>query len=277
MTVELPKIPGCETVVLLGPVSSGKTWLCKQWLEKAPIVNERSLTIDTAAQFMDAQYFHSWGNPKMIAERLQENPYYYRCIYHPAGDSLDEEFYWTSSAIWAVDNPRFFIVEECHEYAGIHKTHPNMKMMLRYSRHRDRLGLICTSQRAAEVSTALTDAARMAIIFNTDQRQNQDAICMRFAPIKVEDIVGLRPCIYDDVRKVCIQEPQCIVWLRGQGFRVVDLGSKIKGEGEEEWEQQEQEREDLEDLQREEDSPVAQPKHTEQPSLEVPSGERESK
>lgn len=241
MSVEIPAIPGCETVVVLGPVSSGKTWLAKQWLTSAPIVSERSLTIDTAAQFMEPEYFHSWGSPKEVAEKLKDNPYYYRIIYHPAGDVLDEEFYWLHCSIWAMDNPRFFIIEECHEFAGIHKTHPQMKDLLRYSRHRDRLGLICTSQRASEVSTSLTDAARMAVIFNTDQYVNQEAICRRFAPIKVEDITGLRPCIYDDVNRVCLQHPQCIVWLRGQGFKVYNLGDKIHTGEQNVWEKQEQE------------------------------------
>jgi len=260
---QIPKIPGCETILLLGPVSSGKTWLARQWLASAPIVSERSITIDTAAQFMDGSYFHSWGNPKLLCERVRDNPFYFRCVYHPAGDALDEEFYWMSNAIWMVDNPRFFIIEECHEFAGIYKTHPMMKTMLRYSRHRDRLGLICTSQRAAEVSTALTDACRMAIIFNTDQSQNQDAICRRFGPITVKDITGLRPCIYNDVSKVCEQHPQCIVWLRGQGFKVYDLGDKIKSGENTPWNQEEQqEQEPLEEESQEEDLQVALPVRT---------------
>ena len=123
-----------------------------------------------------------------------------------------------------------------------------MKDLLRYSRHRDRLGLICTSQRASEVSTSLTDAARMAVIFNTDQYVNQEAICRRFAPIKVEDITGLRPCIYDDVNRVCLQHPQCIVWLRGQGFKVYSLGDKVHTGENPQWEQQEhQQQEELEE------------------------------
>ena len=268
---DIPKIPGCETVLLLGPVSSGKTWLAKQWLATAPIVSERSVTLDTAAQFMDAEYFHSWGNPKEVAERLKENPYYYRCVYHPAGDALFSEFQWLTYAIWAVDNPRFFIIEECHEFASINVTHPQMKMMLRYSRHRDRLGLICTSQRAAEISTSLTDACRMAIIFKTDQTQNMEAICRRFAPIKIEDIESLRPCIYNDVKKICYQHPQVIVWMRGQGFKVYNLGDKIATSEEiGEWQEQAQVIED-------EDSAVAQPIATEAPSLERPSGSPELK
>lgn len=267
--MQIPTIPGCETILLLGPVSSGKTWLSKQWLATAPIVSERSITLDTAAQFMNGEYFHSWGNPKLIAQKLEENPYYYRCIYHPAGDALDEEFYWISCSIWAMDNPRFFIIEECHEFAGIHKTHPMMKQMIRYSRHRDRLGLICTSQRAAEVSTSLTDACRMAIIFNTDQRVNQQAICDRFAPITIADIEGLRPCIYNDVTKVCEQHPECIVWLRGQGFKVYALGDKIKtGETECQPETQEDDEAAL---------AVPQPKPTEVQSSDHPSGNQTQK
>ena len=269
--MEIPKIPGCETIVLLGPVSSGKTWLAKQWLASAPIVSERSITIDTAAQFMEEDYFHSWGNPKLIAERLAENPYYYRCVYHPAGDVLDEEFYWLACSIWAVDNPRFFIIEECHEFAGIHRTHPMMKTMLRYSRHRDRLGLICTSQRAAEVSTSLTDACRMAIIFNTDQVVNQEAITRRFAPITVKDITALRPCIHNDVTGETLQHPECIVWLRGQGFKVYALGDKIKT-GETECQQETQEQQEDEEALA---VPVNQP--TGAPSLERPSGNPEPK
>jgi hypothetical protein len=198
------------------------------------------LTLDTAAQFMEPEYFHSWGNPKTVAEKLKENPYYYRIVYHPSGDVLDEEFYWMHCCIWAMDQPRFFIIEECHEFAGIHKTHPSMRDELRYSRHRDRLGLICTSQRASEVSTSLTDAARMAVIFNTDQAVNQEAICRRFSPIQVKDIIGLRPCIYNDVKQEVEQHPQCIVWLRGRGFKVYDLGDKIKTGEDDKWQEQQE-------------------------------------
>ena len=272
--MEIPSIPGCENVVLLGPVSSGKTWLSKHWLASAPIVSERSVTIDTAAQFMEPEYFHSWGNPKALAEYLKEHPYYYRCVYHPAGDNLEEEFNWISNCIWVMDQPRYFIIEECHEYAGIYKTHPMMKTMIRYSRHRDRLGLICTSQRASEVSTSLTDACRMAVIFNTDQAVNQEAICRRFGPITVEDINNLRPCIYNDVTQEVEQHPQCIVWLRGRGFKVYDLGDKIKtGDNNEAWQQQQDNSSDHE----EEAIAVPVQKPTEALSSAPPSGNPEQK
>jgi hypothetical protein len=269
--MRLPEIPGCETVVVVGPVSSGKTFLARQWLKSAPIVSERSITIDTAAQFMEPEYFHSWGNPKLVAQRLAENPHYYRVVYHPVGNRMDgtfdEEFYWCVNSIWAVDNPRFLIIEEVHEVCGINSIHPSMSMAMRYSRHRDRLGVIGTTQRLAEVNKTFTEAARMAVIFRTEEPVSLDAISRRFG-IPLQSILDLRPLIQNDVTKTVEQTPQCLVWLRGQGHKVYDLGDKVKTNTGEDDKWQEQEEEDL---------PEVQPEPTAVPFSEQPSGKPEQK
>jgi hypothetical protein len=212
----IPDLTDCTTVSIFGPVSSGKTHLTKKFLDKM----QRSITLDTTGEYFMPEAKHFYNIPAMI-DCLLENQYYYRIIYHPGVD-IKEPFHWCGEAIWQAENiPRWFIVEECHEVCG-RSIEPTMHMLLRYSRKRQ-LGLICSSQRIADVSKALTDASRIVILFNTNEENNLSAIQDRWGLEVRQQVESLQPCIYDDSTKICQQVPECIIWERGKGYEKILL------------------------------------------------------
>jgi hypothetical protein len=256
-----PNIPECITVYITGPVSSGKTFLIKRLVERTP----RSLILDAGADYLDSSYTHVWSNPKELAERIASNPHYYRIAYHPDANFFDEEFHWNFASIWSVSNPRWFIIEEAHQVCSINNVHPDLNTILRYSRH-NFLGVIGSSQRLADVDKLFTSSARMVIMFHTAEFRDIEAARLRFGPDVADAIENLRPCIYNDATKVCEQEPECVVYMKGFGFRVIPLGSKIKTDKESNsiWDEQYQEIPAMpEEQSSEQDSGTLEPKSPE--------------
>lgn len=219
---QVPQLTDCTTVGLFGPVSSGKTWLLRQWLQGM----ERSVTLDLAAQFMGPEFSdHIWHNPKRCGERIIENPYYYRIAYHHATLSL--EYPWLYKIIWKSSGIRWFVVDEVHEVCHVNGMSKESENLCRYARHAD-LGFIGSSQRIAEVSKLMTSNCRMIVLFHTIEACDLDAIKDRWGNAVKQQVINLRPCIYDDGTKVCHQEPECLVWVRGRGTQIFSLGDKRK-------------------------------------------------
>ena len=220
--MEIPLLTDCTTVGVFAPVSSGKTWLLHKWVNAM----ERSCTLDTTAECMAEDYTHIWANPKQLAERLRDNPTYYRIAYHP-GPNIIEDFNWLTVSMWNVPNPRWLVIDEVHEVCSINSVPERMNMLLRYSRH-VLLGVIGASQRIADVDKLFTANCRMVVLFNTVEARDHIAISDRWGKEVDEQVKALRPLIYDDATKTVHQEPECLVWVRGRGTKVFALGDKIK-------------------------------------------------
>jgi hypothetical protein len=237
---ELPRLPESKIVFISGPVSSGKTHLMRQWA----MMKERVLIHDAAADYLTNDFEHIWSKPdsqavRILAERLKDNPHYFRIAYHINADTRQEDFFYQYACIWMVQKPRWFFIEECHEVAGIAMA-PGMENLIRYARH-NVLGVVAASQRVADVSPLLRSNARMVVLFHTTEFRDLIAIRERWGSEMEEAVKNLRPCIYNDDTKECEQHPECVVWLKGYGFRVVSLGSKIKHnkemESDEQWQE----------------------------------------
>ena len=256
LSPRIPKIPPCIIVFISGPVASGKSWLIQQLVNKM----ERVLINDVTAEYSGDNYTHIWSNPKELAEFLRDHPYAFRIAYHPNSAVMDEEFHWMFSAIWQLEQPRWFVIEECHNVCDASSIHSDMENLLRYARH-NLLGVIGSSQRIADVHKLLTSSARMVILFHTTEARDLQAIRDRFGDDAMRAVEQLRPCIYNDATKDVEQHPECLIYVRGRGFAVVELGTKTKSEtgDNEQWEELSQD----------------QPPKQDQPSLEQDTGQSE--
>jgi hypothetical protein len=227
-------------VLLFGPVSSGKTWLLSKWIESIP----RSLTIDATAAFMDGRFSHMWHSPKDLLLTLEQNPYSYRISYHPSSRNFTEDCNWCAKGIWLsyafkegamVPLSRWLIVDEVHEVCGIDNISYEMETVIRYARH-NLVGFIGATHRFADLDKRLTQSARVVVLFHTTEGIDLEAIRKRYGKAVEDAVRKLRPCIYDEVQKVVHQEPQCLVYMRGMGYNVYDLGDKIlTGEVPKQW------------------------------------------
>lgn len=251
--MEIPKLEPCTNVCLIGPVASGKSWLLEEWFA----MMERGLFCDATAQCLNPAYTHVWRNPAELCEVLERNPYYYRIAYH--ANHNENGFYWCASAIWTMEKPRWLIVDEVHLVCGVHGVDETMNMCIRLARH-NFLGLIGASQRMADVSRLFTDNCRMIVHFHTSEPRSLDAVAERLGNDVAKVVEGLRPCIYNDASRECLQHPECLVWIRGKGYRVFSLGDKVQTQSTEETEQWNRNGE-------------VQPLNQPQPSLEENSGE----
>ena len=225
---ELPRLPECITVFVAGPVSSGKTHLLRQWAN----MKERVLIHDVAADYLSNDFEHIWSGNKqqrgvrILAERLKSNPHYFRIAYHVNSETIHEDFFYQYACIWQLQKPRWLFIEECHEVCGMGMA-PGMENILRYSRH-NLLGVVAASQRIADVSPLLRSSARMVVLFHTKEFRDLIAIRERWGSEVEQAVKSLRPCIYNDETKVLEQSPECVVYLKGYGFRVIALGTKVK-------------------------------------------------
>lgn len=262
---EIPLLPECSAILVFGPPSSGKSHLMQTWISGL----ERSVTIDTTAECMDSSFTHVWGNPKELLTILFENPFYYRISYHPSGRNFEHDFKWCVEGLWLSGKinegkntplPRWLFVDEVHEVCSNHSVLDEMDLIIRYCRH-NLMGFVGCTHRLADVNRLLTSNAKMIILFHTMEPVDLDAIQDRFGKDVRQQVINLRPLIYDDVHKSVEQEPQCLVWIRGKGTKVFSLGDKIKTGEINLWE----------------NSSKDVPKTPEQPSLEHSSGNPEPK
>lgn len=238
MTVEIPRLPECIICFVAGPVRSGKSYLLQRWA----MMKERIIVHDVAADYLSNEFEHIWSGKdavRVLAARLKDNPHYFRIAWHVNADTAHEDFFYQYACLWMLQKPRWHFVEECHEVAGIGMA-PGMENVLRYAR-KNFLGVVFASQRIADVSPLLRSSARMVVLFHTTEYRDLIAIRERWGADVEEAVKNLRPCIYDDEKEICYQEPECVVYLKGQGFRVVPLGNKVKTNTEQESAEQWQE------------------------------------
>src|SRR5437899_7756654 len=165
-------IPG-QLVFVSGPVASGKTFLLQKWAEREP----RIVLFDTAGDHVDNPNLeHIWGSPRQLADRLSTNSQHeenqntssYKIAYHPTSN-IEEGFDWCVNAIWQREEPRWLILEEIHEFMNPWKQHPKMKIINKYARKSSSLGVIGSTQRLADVHKDFTSAARMSVLFFTQE------------------------------------------------------------------------------------------------------------
>lgn len=214
-------IPG-QVVFVGGPVASGKTYLLQRWFERMT----HALLFDSAGDHIENPGAeHIWGSPRQLAERLgqDETSSGYRIVYHPSAD-IQEGFHWTFAAMWQRPEPRWFILEEVHELMSPWVQHPDMKTLNKYARKAGSLGVIGSTQRLADVHKDFTSAARMSVLFHSEEANDIRAIGDRWGQ-DVEDAVrGLRPLQYSDADSIVSETPQAVVHRRGQGFEVIEVG-----------------------------------------------------
>ena len=219
---ELPQLEECTIVQIFGPVASGKSWVQKQWFQRM----ERAIWIDATSECLDPEECaHVWGNPQQLCQMLKENPYYYRIAYHPV--DMQQSFNWCFNAIWQLTGNRWLIVDEVHQVCGLHSVHPMLPTVLRLCRHNG-VGFIGASQKISDVNTLLRSNARMTVLFYTEESTDLDAIYKRWGQHVTDAVCDLRPCIYDDATHICYQHPECLVIIRGIGYKVMSLGDRVQ-------------------------------------------------
>lgn len=208
----IPELTPGQVVFVAGPVSSGKTFLLRLWA----MAQERVVFFDTAGDHIDETNFeHIWASPSMLLERLERaaGEAQYKICYHP--QDIDSGFEWTVTGVWQLDHPRFLFIEEVHELMSPQEQHPKMKLLNKYARKREALGVITCSQRIADVHKDLTSAARMCVLFKTDESRDLDSIGERWGSEVESAVRNLRPLQYNDATREVLQKPQAVFIKRG--------------------------------------------------------------
>lgn len=206
------QLDAINTVSIFGPVSSGKSYLICQFMANM----ERVLHLDTTMENDDPDWSHVWQNPQQLAQIILSEPAQHKIAYHP--NSMHVAFEWCASIYWKLDLARWLVLDECHEYAD----HPYFSTLMRYARKR-KMGVMCASQRIADVPKSLTSASRTIILFYTHEYRDHVAIKDRLGIEVSEAVKALRPCIYDDEREQVIQIPEILVYRRGRGVQIHDM------------------------------------------------------
>lgn len=210
----------CEIAGAFGPMASGKTYLIDRWLEN----NNRFVRFDVTGESCDDPTIeHVWASPSLLWRRLKENPYYFRIAYHP-GPNLEEDFEYAVRCLWRVKTFKTLVCDEFHEVCSVHETPTYVRTVLRYARH-NHMSVIGASQRLADVHKLFTAGCRQVVLFWTQEARDLDAIAQRWGMETAETVRGLRPLIYDDVRKKTLQIPQAVVCSKATLPRVFDFST----------------------------------------------------
>lgn len=182
----------------------------------------RVAVLDVTGELMeDGSFEHILASPKQFANRIAQNPYYFRVVYHAM--DVNEDATWIINTLWVSPAvPRWIVLDEIHEVCPLSGLSPEVNMLLRYSRHRQ-IGVIGASQRIADVSKLYTGACRMVVLFHTEESRDLDAIDDRWGDKAANDVRSLRPLIYVDAEQRVVQTPQCLVITRGVGTEIIDL------------------------------------------------------
>lgn len=211
-------LPECKMTFVCGPVSSGKTFLIKEWLER----DNRHVIFDGSGEFLDSKGREEiWANPRALWERIKANPYYYRLVYQP-GLNRKEDFGYVLNCLWWLDTPKLLVCDEFHEICPLESTTAEVERMLRFARH-DKLGFVGASQRIADVHKLFTAGCRMVVLFWTQELRDLEAIQGRWACANM--VSNLRPLLHDDVSGETKQVPQAVVCLKGQAPFIYDFAT----------------------------------------------------
>lgn len=217
----------CEITAVFGPMASGKTYLIeKGWL---PAQNRYIRFDSTGESLDDPQVEHIWKSPRMLYERLNQNPYFFRIAYHP-GTSIQEDFYWVVRCLWRLDVYKLLVCDEFHEVCNVSETPKFVQTMMRYARH-NHLAVIGASQRIADVHKLFTSGARKVVIFFSQEARDLLAVRDRWGSEAEEMVANLRPLLYDDRTKNVRQVPQALVITKGAPLKIYDFatGAYVSG------------------------------------------------
>jgi DNA helicase HerA-like ATPase len=207
----IPELTDGETVSVIGPVSSGKTFLVKKWLEK---IAKRFVVFDPTAEYDDIPGVHFWATPKSYAMYLRDNPHEFRAIYHP--QDVETGFTTVASGIWQMDasESKWLFIEEIHELISPWSKHEKMRILMKYARKR-LIGMVGVTQAIADLHKDFTRASRMVILFNTHESRDLDAIEERWGKEARSTVENLRALIYRDETQTTEQIPEALVIKRG--------------------------------------------------------------
>lgn len=212
----IPDLIDAETVSVIGPVASGKSWLMKQWLAK---IEKRFVVFDPTGEYDDIPGEHFWGTPKAYAIYMKQNPHDFRAIYHP--QDTEEGFTTVASGIWQMSGSesKWLFIEEIHELISPWAKHEKMRILMKYARKR-LIGMIGSTQRIADLHKDYTSASRTTVIFHTMETRDLQAIGGRWGNEARSAVENLRPLLYDDQSQLTSQTPEALVIRRGESPKV---------------------------------------------------------
>lgn len=212
----IPELTEAEMVAVIGPIASGKSHLMKHWISK---IQNRFVIFDPTAEYDDVEGVHFWATPKAYAEYMKKHPYDFRAIYHPS--DTDMAFTTVVSGIWQMEGSmsKWLFVEEIHELMSPVYRHEKMRILMKYTRKR-LIGMIGATQAIADLHKDYTRAARMVVLFWTQEARDIDAISERWGDETATMVTNLKPLIYDDSTQTVKQIPEAVIIRRGEPSRV---------------------------------------------------------
>lgn len=222
----IPDLQDATLVSVFGPVASGKTYLLKQWARQM----ERVVVFDPTMEWADMPGFEAFPfwipekGPKAFAARMaeaEEKNEPYRFVVLPS--QVEEAFTWAVNSVWQMSEPRWLVIEEVHLLMSPMYVHESMDRINRFARKR-LLGVIGSSQRIADVHKDFTSASRMSVLFHTTEPRDLDAIADRYGDDARTSVSEMRSLHYEDSSATVTQTPQALVYKRGAGTEVIDVG-----------------------------------------------------
>lgn len=212
----IPELIDGETVCVVGPIASGKTWLMKQWIAK---IQSRFVIFDPTAEYDDIEGEHFWARPKEYAQYMKEHPGDFKAIYHPS--DVDTGFTTVASGIWQMSaaESKWLAIEEIHELISPWDKHEKMRILMKYARKR-LIGMIGATQAIADLHKDFTRAARTVVLFNTHEPRDLETIGDRWGDEARTTVENLQPLLYDDATRVTRQIPHALVIRRGEAPKV---------------------------------------------------------
>jgi hypothetical protein len=212
-------LPDCVMTFVCGPVASGKTHLIKRWVA----TDNRHVIFDSTGEYgEDGQHEEVWANPRKLWERVRSNPYFFRIVYVPGRDR-NADFSHVLNALWWRDTPKLLVCDEVADICPVDSLDEEIERVLRFAR-KDKMGFLTASQRIADVHKLFTGGCRMVVLFQTHEARDLDAIEDRWKC--ADQVEGLRPLLYDDIKQVTRQVPQCCVIEKGKRPYVYDFATE---------------------------------------------------
>ncbi len=211
----------CTNIFVVGPVCSGKTNLINTWL----LTENRYVRFDYTGETINFPGVEHFYKPLPLLDRLDKNPYYFRCAYHPGKDVM-EHYRWCQRAIWMIDEPRWLVMDEYHRVCPQNRAlDEDVEAALRLARH-NQLGIIGGTQRPQDVNKLFVDSCRMCVIFRSQEENFLNACAGHWGNDVADAVATMRPLVYDDVSKRVVQVQQCAVVTRdGQAPRIYDFAT----------------------------------------------------
>jgi hypothetical protein len=152
---------------------------------------------------------------------------FFRIAYHP-GREVMEHYRWCQRALWTLNTPRWFALDECHRVFGQRNAmDEDAEYLIRLARH-NQIGVIGMTQRPQDVQKLFVDSCRMCVIFRSQEENFLNACAGHWGNEVAEAVEQLRPLIYNDRTKAVKQIQQCCVVTRdGQQPRIYDFKTDV--------------------------------------------------